>query len=56
MLLKFGDDFCPPGESIAWIWHEGDSDPIRCRPISIIAVVDVDLPRLSVWFTGAFIR
>ena len=42
MPLEFGDDFCPPCESIAWIWHEGN-DPIGCRPIAIIAVLDVDL-------------
>ena len=42
MPLEFGDDFCPPCEPIARIWHEGN-DPIRRRPIVIIAVVDVHL-------------
>ena len=42
MPLEFSDDFCTACESIAWIWHEGN-DSIRCHPIAIIAVLDVDL-------------
>jgi hypothetical protein len=45
MPLEFGDDFCPPCEPRAWIWHQGN-DPIGCGPIAIIAVVDVDLPEI----------
>jgi len=45
MPLQFGDDFCPPCEPIAWIWHEGNH-PIGCCPIAIIAVVDVHLPEI----------
>ena len=42
MALEFGNDFCPPCEAIAWVWHEGD-DPIRRRPIAVVGVVDVHL-------------
>ena len=43
MLLKFGDDFCAPCETIARIWHQGN-DPIGRRPIAII--VDVHLLKI----------
>ena len=43
MCLEFVNDFSLPCEPIAWIWHEGN-DPIRCCPIAIIGVVDVNLP------------
>ena len=39
MALKFGDDFCPPCEPNARLWHNGN-DPIRRRAI---ATVDIDL-------------
>ena len=42
MPLKFGDNFYPPCEPIARIWHNGN-DPIGHHPI---AVVDVDLPEI----------
>ena len=45
MSLEFTDDFCPPCEPTAWIWHKGN-DPIRRRPVAIIVVVDVDLPEI----------
>ena len=44
MPLEFGDDFCLPCESTAWIGHEGN-DPIR-RSIAITVVVDVQLPEI----------
>jgi hypothetical protein len=44
MPLEFGDDFCPPCEPSAWIWHEGNG-PIG---IAVIAVVDVDLPEIHI--------
>ena len=43
MCLEFVDDFCLPCEPIAWIWHEGNH-AIRCCPIAMIGVVDVNLP------------
>ena len=45
MPLMFGNDFCTPCEPIAWIWHKGNN-PIGRRPISIVDVVDVDLPEI----------
>ena len=45
MLLEFGDEFCPPCEPIAWIWHEGN-DPIGHRTIAVVDVVDVHLPEI----------
>ena len=45
MALEFGNDFCPPCEPIAWVWRERD-DPIGCRPISVVDVVDVHLPKI----------
>ena len=45
MPLEFGNDFCPPCEPIAWVWHEGD-DPIKHLPIAIVDVVDVHLPHV----------
>ena len=43
MVLEFGDDFCPPCEPIARIWHKGN-DPIGHRPI---ATVDIDLQEVQ---------
>ena len=45
MALEFGNDFRPPCEAIAWVWREGD-DPIKRRPIAVVDVVDVHLPRV----------
>ena len=45
MLLEFGNDFCPACEPIAWVWREGD-DPIGRRPIAVVGVVDVHLPKI----------
>ena len=42
MPLEFGNDFCAACEPIARIWHKGN-DPIGCRPVAIIVVVDVHL-------------
>ena len=45
MHLEFGNDFCTPREPIAWIWHEWNN-PIGRRPMSIVDVVDIDLPEI----------
>ena len=45
MALQFGNDFCPPCEPIALVWHEGD-DPIDRRPIAVVDIVDVHLPHV----------
>ena len=44
MPLEIGDDFRSPCESIARIWGHKENDPIRCRPIIVVDVVDVHLP------------
>ena len=43
MALELGDDFCPPCEPIARIWHKGN-DPIRRR---LIATVDIYLQEVQ---------
>ena len=45
MPLEFGNDFHLACEPIAWVWCEGN-DPIRCRPIAVVGVVDVHLQEI----------
>ena len=46
--LQFGNDFCPPCEPIAWVWREGDANPIGRCPIAVVDVVDVHLQEIHV--------
>ena len=39
MLFEFGNDFGPPSETIAGVWHKGN-DPIGRHPIVVVDVVD----------------
>ena len=46
MCLEFGDDFCPPCEPIARIWHKRN-DPIGRRPIAVVDLQEVQRHQLA---------